>query len=264
MQASSSPQPASEPDTLLEQCLAFANQRLPDMKKVAQNGNSVKFHECCFTFSTKKMRPQLGHPTHEAVTLRRLLEQHHIESEEEFAGLLHRLSTARTDSTAGQVPTWNQRHREQLDLGKREVRPADPDPAAEVEQLRRQLAAEQNYVLELEERNRDLVEQLRLERTAAAQHERRYLSTVYCLETAKSYLAMDDTRLPWVVTQSIGDRLAVGFQAAHPERPTFGNIPRPHHPEYSDSTLSVDPDYAELTRLLMKYARKMAPDNVRN
>ena len=123
------------------------------MKQAGASSNSAKFHPCCFTFSSKKMRKQLGHPADQAITFRRLLEQHRVTTEEGFANLLRLLSAAREDDKAGQVPTWNCHHPKPDDIGKRE-----PSlPLAEA--LHKRVAA-------LESRNNhltDLVEEHELE-----------------------------------------------------------------------------------------------------
>lgn len=264
MQASDSPQPASEPTEVVCCFAKFAEDHFDDFKKAGKTSNPTKFHECCFTFSTKKLRSRLGHPAERAVTFRRLLEQNKIHTQEEFADLLRRLSAARTDDKVGQVPTWNERHQEELDLGKREPRPAQPDPSAEVEELRRQLAREQATVQALQQQNQALEQQLEHDRTAALHHERRYLRNTFRLRVATCYLKKYNLNIAWDSYSSISNRLAQGFQAAHPNRLTFDSIPPPQSAQHPAPPRPADPDYVEIDEQFDQYARTAPIDDLPN
>lgn len=264
MQPSLSPEPAPAHAGVPQAFLDFAREHFTAMKTTGSKGNSTKFHECCFSFSTKKLRPRLGHPAEAAVTFRRLLEQHLVKSEEDFAGLLYHLSAARTDDKAGQVPTWNKRHEEEPDLGKREPWPAQPEPAAEVEELQQQLADQQATIQALLQQNQALQEQLEHDRIAALHHERRYLRNTLRLRVATCYLKKYDLNIAWDSYKSISNRLAQGFQAAHPNRLTFGSIPPPQPAQHPVPPLPADPDYVDLDEQFDQYARTAPIDDLPN
>lgn len=132
-----------------QEFLDFANEHYNQMQKAGERSNPYKLHRCCFTFSSKKLRPNLGHPIHEAVTFRQLVDHHDARSVEKFASLLFRLSTDRWDNRTGLVPTINQPHPKPIALGKRRplLPPAEDLQAriteleVENKQLRRNLKA---------------------------------------------------------------------------------------------------------------------------
>lgn len=245
MEPSPSRQAAAEPTLINDAFSLFAKDHFAEMKKAGANSHSLKFHQCCFTFSTVKKRAQLGHPTHEAVTFRRLLEQHKVKSEEGFAALLRQLSAARTDNRAGRVPSYNQQHSTELGLGKRVVLSADAEPCGGVHQLTEQPQPKQPTVEALLEENQRLRKQLQLERIAAVQNENWYLSEVYTNEVLLDALKYHFPDMDAHDIRKSGVWAASYFQNSHPDRPSFGSIPRPGCLNQAPEEFLPQPSYEE-------------------
>lgn len=228
MQASPSLQPTPELTPIDDVFSAFAKAHLDELKKAGVDGNTIKFHECCFTFSTKKPRKRLGHPDQDAPTIRRWLEQHDVENVEDFASLLRKLSTARTDGKAGELPTWNAPHPPEAGLGKRQELSADAEPAAEEDQLAEQPLPQQPTLQDLLQENQRLRHQLELERAAAVKHEHQYLGEVYFSDLLSKLVRHMSPTFNQQASRERGLSLAAEFQAVYPELPSFGSIPRPN------------------------------------
>lgn len=264
MQALPSGQTAPAPAPITDIFSDFAKAHLDQLKKAGVDGNTIKFHECCFTFSTKKLRKRLGHPDQDAPTFRRWLERHDVENVEDFAALLRKLSATRTDGKAGELPTWNAVHPAEAGLGKREVLSAGPEPPAEVDQLVEQPPNREPTMQTLLEENQRLRRQLHLERTAVLEHEQRFIIQEFMLHKAIQLGERNGVTYKLMKMYNEGERVAAAFKAAHPELRTLGNLPRPDDPIPPQPQLPEGPDFQTLVwKLLSKVFadRANSPDN---
>jgi len=212
--------------------LAFSESHFQTWVAAGASNHPVWFHKCCFSFSTYKKRPKLKHPAEEAEPLQRFLKKHKVENPHQFASLLLDLSSARPAEQAGRLPTINEPHHQPLNLGKRE-------PAGEVEALQQQVAAQQATIEQLQQ-------QLEVERAAAFDGERKFLSQKYLMQLAKKECWRNSWVLPLIAYTSISQQAAAGFQAAYDDIPTFGNVPRPQRPN-PPGEQPHEQDYDELT-----------------
>lgn len=248
MQASPSHQLTPEPTPINDMFSGFAKAHLDELKRAGVDGNTIKFHECCFTFSTKKPRKRLGHPDQDAPTIRRWFEQHDVKNVEDFAALLRKLSTTRTDDKAGELPTWNAPHPAEAGLGKRQELSADAEPPAQGAQLAEQPPTQQPTLQDLLQENQRLRQQLELERAAAVKHEQQYLGEVYFSDLLSKLISYLYPRFDQQGCREKGLLLAAEFQAAHPELPSFGSIPRPNPTDLPAPAPPAHPDYEALRR----------------
>lgn len=246
MEALPAPQPAAPVLPTLADFLAFSENHLPTWKKAFKSNHPVWFHRCCFTFSTQKQRSNLHHPPEQGISLQRFLKQHDVEDEQQLAELLARLSAARPGLQAGQLPTVNEAHQEPAALDKRQ------DPG-EVEDLLQQLADQQATLEDLEQQNQTLQkqnqalqQQLRLERTAAVQHENFLISREYVLYDVQRRDQAHGIHHPWHEIGTRGLQAARLFQARHSTLPVFGNIPRPNHSNPPAPALPTGPNFEDL------------------
>jgi hypothetical protein len=254
MQALTSGQTAPEPAPITDIFSGFAKAYLDKLKKAGVDGNTIKFHECCFTFSTKKLRKRLGHPDQDAPTFRRWIGRHNVKNVEDFAALLRKLSATRTDGKAGELPTWNAPHPAEAGLGKREVLSADPEPPAEPEQPAEQPLNQQPSLQDLLQENQRLRQQLHLERTAVLEHEQRFIIQEFMLHKAIQLGRRNGVSYQAMTMYNEGRQMAAAFKAAHPELHTLGNLPRPDDPIPPQPQLPKGPDFQTLVWNLLPQA----------
>lgn len=240
------PQPAPAPLPTEADFLDFAEKLYKIWVNACTNKHTVWFHECCFTFSTYKKRPQLDHPEDQGVPYKRFLNDNKVEDAPGFAALLFRLSSKRLGNLAGQLPTVNQKHPEPPALAKRE-------PADDLVALNQQVATQQATIDQLRQ-------QLHLERTAAVQHEKKLLAKKYLLQMINKHSMVKGWSTTLAGFAKTAEQAATSFQQTYDDVPTFGNLPRPSHPNPPGVLLPEEPDYDQLTEDFLENFLVTFPD----
>ena len=239
-------QPAPSPLPTQADFLAFAEKHYQVWVNACTGHHPVWFQKCCFTFSTHKKRPQLDHPDDQGVPYKRFLNDHQVEDVPGFAKLLVELSAERPGGLAGRLPTVNQKHPEPPALDKRE-------PADDLVALNQQVATQQATIDQLRQ-------QLHLERTAAVQHEKKLLTKQYLLQLVNNHCMVRGWSTTMINFANTAKRAAASFQQIHDDVPTFGNLPRPSHPDPPGVLLPVDADYDERTKDFLEDFLAAHPD----
>jgi hypothetical protein len=239
-------QPAPSPLPTQADFLAFAEKHYQVWVNACTGHHPVWFHKCCFTFSTHKKRPQLDHPDDQGVPYKRFLNDHQVEDVPSFAKLLVELSAERPGGLAGRLPTVNQKHPELPALDKRE-------PADDLVALNQQVATQQATIDQLRQ-------QLQLERTAAVEHEKKLLTKQYLLQLVNNHCMVRGWYTTMINFANTAKRAAASFQQTHDDVPTFGNLPRPNHPDPPGALLPEDPDYDQLTKDFLENFLAAHPD----
>lgn len=227
------PQPAPAPLPTEADFLAFAQKHYQPWKDACTGHHPVWFHKCCFTFSTHKKRPNLEHPDDQGVPYKRFLKDQEVGDVQGFADLLMELSAERPGQQAGRLPTVNQKHPEPPALEKRE-------PADDLVAVNQQVAAQQATIDQLRQ-------QLKLERTAAVEHEKKLLAQKYLLQMMNQHCMVRGWSSLLGRFAIAAEQAATSFQQTYDEVATFGNLPRPSHPEPPGVALPEEPDYDQLT-----------------
>jgi len=244
--------------------LAFVKVHYSTWLETCEGKHPVWFHKCCCCFSTQKTRRRLNHPREEGVSLRLFMKQNGVSNEEELATLLMHISAARPGPEAGQLPGYNEPHTEQPALEKR-------PPPTEVEELRQQLADQQAALQALQQQhqalqqqNQHLQQQLQLERAAAARHENLFIRDKFVFYRTQQLNQHRGISYPWHAIGTRGQLAASLFRDLYPGLPTFGDLPRPNHPNPPAPALPEDPGFEDLLHQFLSDVVDGEPDDPHN
>lgn len=269
-------QPLSQTSVVPAHFLRFAQRRYPAMKQACQKKNTARFHECCFTFSTKAKTAKLNHPADESVPFQRFLQTHAVDSVESFAAVIYRMSLARSDGLTGLLPTYNRSHPEQPHLDKRQQSPetGNAQPMTVEEKLKQLETAlqmkeqecerlqKENTLVKLalrctEQDRQRLDREQNRERASAMAADRNLMSRRYECNQFTKILKYQDHRLPFKGIRDKGKRRACEIQTKNPERRSFRKIERPRPYDLPIRPPPVPAPNPELEALLIRNTREV-------